>query len=155
MRMGMCEQTLTDLKERLAFTEAKLGDMGAENKSALISALNKRVPLLFVYHRSDLEHTFFSDIFRNFAAKCLQNFNKFYQISLKSSNLGIICCKFAKILRNSGKNRLNFDENFKNLLSFSKIRKKLRKFAEKWCECVKNHRSLEWCKGKSVEFEKC
>ena len=71
------------------------GDIGVIGRARRVDAAGKPVlpPERF------RAYIFFRHIFRNLAAKFLQIFNKFYQISLKSSNLGIICCKFAKILQ--------------------------------------------------------
>ena len=88
-------------------------------------------------------------------------FRKFGQISkkkfansLKSSNLGITPVKTTEILRNSEKNRRKFDENLQNLPSLSKINKNCAEFCKNGAKVLKNHRNLEWCKGKNVDLVK-
>ena len=49
---------------------------------------------------------------------------------------------------------LKFDENLQNLLSPVKIHKKFGKFCKKLCKGLKNHRNLEWCKGKKCRARK-
>ena len=81
-------------------------------------------------------------------------FRKFGQISkkiansLKSSKIGITPVKTTEILRNSEKNRRKFDENLQNLPSLSKINKNCAEFCKNGAKVLKNHRNLEWCKGK-------
>ena len=53
-----------------------------------------------------------------------------YEVYMKYSNLGINPVKTTEILRNSEKNRRNFDENLQNLPSLSKINKNLPNFAK-------------------------
>ena len=88
-------------------------------------------------------------------------FRKFGQISkkkiansLKSSKIGITPVKTTEILRNSEKNRRKFDENLQNLPSLSKINKNCAEFCKNGAKVLKNHRNLEWCKGKNVDLVK-
>ena len=88
-------------------------------------------------------------------------FRKFGQISkkkfansLKSSKIGITPVKTTEILRNSEKNRRKFDENLQNLPSLSKINKNCAEFCKNGAKVLKNHRDLEWCKGKNVDLVK-
>ena len=76
------------------------------------------------------------------------NFQKKIANSLKSSKIGITPVKTTEILRNSEKNRRKFDENLQNLPSLSKINKNFAEFCKNYAKVLKNHRNLEWCKGK-------
>ena len=60
-----------------------------------------------------------------------------------------------EILRNSGKDLVKLIEKLQNLLPLVKISKKSLKFCKSAAKVLKNHRNLEWCKGKNVELEKC
>jgi hypothetical protein len=82
-------------------------------------------------------------------------FSKISQISLKYANVNIILSKIIEILRNSEKNPRIFDEKMQNLRPPLKTSKIWVNFCKKWCKGLKNHRNLEWCKGKNVELEKC
>ena len=81
-------------------------------------------------------------------------FKKKIANSLKSSNLGINPVKTTDFLRNSEKNRRKFDENLQNLPSLSKINKNCAEFCKTGAKVLKNHRNLEWCKGKNVDLVK-
>ena len=82
------------------------------------------------------------------------NFPKKFANSLKSSKIGITPVKTTEILRNSEKNRRKFDENLQNLPSLSKINKNFAEFCKNSAKVLKNHRNLEWCKGKNVDLVK-
>ena len=94
--------------------------------------------------------TTYFHIFRKFGA----NFPKKLANSLKSSKIGITPVKTTEILRNSEKNRRKFDENLQNLPSLSKINKNCAEFCKNGAKVLKNHRNLEWCKGKNVDLVK-
>jgi len=85
----------------------------------------------------------------------LQNFNKFSQIFLKYENLDITISEIIEILRNSWENPLKFDEKTAKSAAPLKMSKKCMKFCKNGAKVLKNHRNLEWCKGKNVELEKC
>ena len=93
------------------------------------SNISSNIFTCICFIQMSLKHCF-KKIFNEFAAKFLQNFRKFSQISLKYSNLGIIHSKIVEILRDSGKNPVNFDENLQNLLSSVKICKNSQIFAK-------------------------
>ena len=82
------------------------------------------------------------------------NFQKKFANSLKSSKIDITPVKTTEILRNSEKNRRKFDENLQNLPSLSKINKNCAEFCKNGAKVLKNHRNLEWCKGKNVDLVK-
>ena len=82
------------------------------------------------------------------------NFQKKIANSLKSSKIGITPVKTTEILRNSEKNRRKVDENLQNLPSLSKINKNFAEFCKNGAKVLKNHRNLEWCKGKNVDLVK-
>ena len=94
--------------------------------------------------------TTYFHIFRKFG----QISQKKFANSLKSSKIGITPVKTTEILRNSEKNRRNFDENLQNLPSLSKINKTCAEFCKNGAKVLKNHRNLEWCKGKNVDLVK-
>ena len=76
-------------------------------------------------------------------------------ISLKYGNLGTTPVNITEILRFSEKNPRKFDENLQNLpSSLSKINKNCAEFCKNGAKVLKNHRNLEWCKGKNVDLVK-
>ena len=78
-----------------------------------------------------------------------------YQISLKFENLDFTLFEIIEILRNSGKNPLKFDEKLRKICCLlTKSTKIISNFAKNGAKVLKNHRNLEWCKGKNVELEK-
>ena len=80
------------------------------------------------------------------------NQNDPIHMSLKYSNLGLTPVKITEILRNSEKNRRNFDEKLQALQSPSNINKNC---VEMWKHrALKNHRNLEWREGKNVDLVK-
>jgi len=85
----------------------------------------------------------------------LQNFSKFSQIFLKYENLDISLSKIIEILRNSGRNPVKFDEKTAKSAASSENQQKKHDICKNGAKVLKNHRNLEWCKGKNVELEKC
>ena len=63
--------------------------------------------------------------------------------------------KLLKFCEIPGKIRSNLTKKMQNLLPPLKISKKCMKFCKNGAKVLKNHRNLEWCKGKNVELEKC
>ena len=92
--------------------------------------------------------------FRQIPTKFSAKLKLFFHITLKYGNLGITPVKSTKIVRNSEKNRRNFDEKLQNLPSLSKINKNFVEFCKNGAKVLKNHRNLEWCKGKNVDLAK-
>ena len=91
-----------------------------------------------------------------FSGNLQQIFCNFPQISLKCSNLGITLCKLLNFCEMPAKfcwNSVNISKICCLLWKSAKIKSLI--FCKKWCEGLKNHRNLEWCKGKNVELEKC
>ena len=62
--------------------------------------------------------------------------------------------KFYEILLNSEKNRRKFDENLQNLPSALKINKSCAEFCKNGAKVLKDHKNLEWCKGKHGDLVK-
>ena len=102
----------------------------------------------------DLEHTFFRQIFTTFVGKFKQVFSAFVNyISLKYSNLGITPVKITEIQPNSEK----ICENWRKIARAavpSENQQKLRRVLQNYAKVLKNHRNLEWCKGKNVDLVK-
>ena len=67
----------------------------------------------------------------------------------------IIFYKNVILLKNGQSPIQCIKDPLKKSVVFFENPQKLAKFAEKWCDGLKTHRNLEWCKGKSVELEKC